>query len=87
MSSTQQDPPTLSEKYSGIPDRLLHRARRAKAEVFKNLTKDPVTPRKRQAAIPKGISKEAFGNALNQLSKVLGEENVEVNDQALVDGW
>jgi hypothetical protein len=87
MSSAQQDPPTLSQSYSGIPDRLLSRARDAKAQVYKNLTKDAATARRRAAAIPKGISREAFSSALTQLGNVLGEENVVVNDQPLVDGW
>lgn len=80
--------PTLEEKYSGIPRRLLSKADSAKARAFSNLT---ITPSSRTEqtlpVIPNGYSRERFEDAIRAISTVLGAENVELNMKALEDGW
>ncbi|KAH6990063.1 hypothetical protein EDB80DRAFT_816120 [Ilyonectria destructans] len=85
-NSPISDPPTLRDCYSGIPDRLLGKARKAKQQVFENQTKD-IDRRARLPAIPKGITLPLFNAAIGELQLRLGAENVVVNDQPLVDGW
>lgn len=85
-NSPISDPPTLRDRYSGIPDRLLGKACKAKQQVFENQTKD-IDPRARLPVIPKGISLPLFNAAISELQVQLGSENVVVNDQPLVDGW
>lgn len=38
-------------------------------------------------AIPQGIGKEQFFNAIEELVGQIGNDNVRVNDQPLQDGW
>jgi hypothetical protein len=85
MSSTSQVP-LLSEKHSGIPQNLLEKAQKAKALIYDTRTKDTGT-RQRLPVIPQGIEKENFDRALEELAQQLGNENLEVNDKPLVDGW
>lgn len=73
--------------YSGIPARLLPKALKEKSRLQSNRTKDEGTQRKRDVAIPAGISKHTFLQALEELSEKLGRENVELNDKPLKDGW
>lgn len=79
-------PPTLRDRYSGIPERLLGKACKAKQQVFANQTKD-IDRRARLPVIPKGITLPLFNAAIGELQLQLGNENVVVNDQPLVDGW
>ena len=81
------DPPTLSQSYSGIPERLLNKARNAKKLVYENQTKGISCRRIRGPVIPKGITQPLFDAAIQELQSQLGNEHVVVNDQPLVDGW
>ncbi|KAE8448728.1 hypothetical protein EG329_008943 [Mollisiaceae sp. DMI_Dod_QoI] len=78
--------PLLSEKHSGIPENLLDKAQNAKALIYETRTK-PSSTRQRLPVIPQGIEKTRFIHALDELGQSLGNENVEVNDKPLVDGW
>lgn len=83
-------PPAVAlypEIYSGIPARLLPKAQKEKLRLASNLTKAVAPPRKRDVAIPAGVSKRAFLTALDALSRKIGRENVEINDKPLDDGW
>lgn len=82
----QSDVPLLSEKHSGIPPFLLEKARKAKVSVFETRTK-PKATRNRLPVIPHGIEEQVFVDALGELGKQLGVENVERNDKPLTDGW
>lgn len=77
--------PTLGNKYSGIPERLLAKATKAKDLVYKNQTL-AVVPRK-LVALPLGYPAEKFQEAILAIGKTLGAENVALNDQPLDDGW
>lgn len=78
--------PLLSEKYSGIPERLLPKASRAKALIHETRTKQHTT-RQRLPVIPQGVDRAKFFSALDELRRQLGAENVELNDKPLQDGW
>lgn len=78
-------PPSLNEKYSGIPPNLLEKAKAAKAKVYENQTKT-ITERK-GLALPPGTTERALLNALSQLATHLGQEHVQLNDQPFDDGW
>lgn len=89
MSYTDEassDVPTLQETHSGIPTYLLEKARLAKEEVFNTRTKQR-NERQRLPVVPLGIERDVFLQALTELKGELGEENVEINDKPLVDGW
>ncbi len=78
--------PLLSEKHSGIPEKLLDKVQNAKALIYETRTKESST-RQRLPVIPQGIEKTRFIHALDELGQSIGNENVEVNDKPLVDGW
>lgn len=78
--------PLLSEKHSGIPANLLHKAQKAKALIYETKTKSPST-RVRLPVIPQGIERTRFFQAIDELGKELGAENVSLNDKPFVDGW
>lgn len=78
--------PTLSEKHSGIPERLADKAQHAKSLIFDIATKEQQI-RKRPLAIPQGIEKPTFLKAIDELTQQLGQANVEIADQPLKDGW
>ena len=80
------DPPTLHDKYSGIPERLLEKAREAKRLVYQNQSKN-VRSRVHLPVVPVGISQPAFNVAIAELRDQLGHSNVVSNDQPLDDGW
>lgn len=86
LEEAKSDVPTLASKHSGIPEKLLDKARAVKKETFDRRTK-PVNERQRLPVIPQGIEREAFLEALDALRKDIGAENVEVNDKPLKDGW
>ncbi|KIW89089.1 uncharacterized protein Z519_10574 [Cladophialophora bantiana CBS 173.52] len=79
--------PQYPATYSGIPERLLHKAIREKSRIWKNQTKEAQTPRERGLAIPPGIGRSDFLQALEELAQTLGKEHVVLNDQPLEDGW
>jgi len=89
MSFTQEADskvPTLPGTHSGIPPYLLDKAQKAKEVVFETRTK-PVNERQRLPAVPQGIERDVFIQALAELKEQLGTEHVEINDKPLVDGW
>ncbi|OQV04397.1 FAD linked oxidase, domain-containing protein [Cladophialophora immunda] len=86
-SSATALPPQYPATYSGIPERLLHKAIREKSRLWKNQTKEDQTPRERGLAIPAGIGRSEFLKALDELTTTLGKEHVVLNDQPLEDGW
>lgn len=83
---TVADPPTLRDKYSGIPERLLEKARNAKRLVYQNQTKK-ASDRIRLPVVPLGLSQPTFNSAIGELRAQIGDANVVINDQPLDDGW
>ena len=82
--------PNLSQKYSGIPDRLLNDAKRAKTLLFSNRTDIDVKPKDRNLETPRlppDVSRDTFNHAITELRQAVGAQNVELNDKPLVDGW
>ncbi|KAG4418763.1 hypothetical protein IFR04_008125 [Cadophora malorum] len=78
-------PPSLNEKYSGIPLNLLEKAKSAKAKVYENQTKK--IAQRKGLALPPGISQKALLSALSELATHLGQEHVQLNDLPFDDGW
>ena len=81
------DPPTLEERYSGIPERLLDKARKTKKQTFQNQTKGLRDLRTRLPVLPQGVNEGTFNQAIEDLRNRLGADNVVINDQPLSDGW
>lgn len=79
--------PTLPTIHSGIPPYLLEKAQKAKDAVFETRSKGRNERRREVPVIPQGIERDDFLSALAELKTQLGEENVQVNDTPLVDGW
>lgn len=79
--------PLLTEKYSGVPSRLTKEAAAARARLYGNRTQPASRPRKNGVRLPPDTTQEAFDAAIKELKGTLGDENVEVSDKALVDGW
>lgn len=87
MSSRKgQSIPTLEEKHNGVPARLLSEAYRAKDLIQDIATKNP-RARKRLPVIPQGIERNRFFLAIDEISTEIGNNNVEINDKQLNDGW
>ncbi|KAI8628720.1 vanillyl alcohol oxidase [Xylariaceae sp. FL1651] len=78
--------PLLSEKHSGIPEFLLEKAQKAKAQALAVATKTQST-KERSLVYPQGVEKDDFDKALNELREQLGAEHVDTNDKPLKDGW
>jgi hypothetical protein len=85
-SKNRPSVPTLEEKHNGVPARLLHKAYRAKGLIQDIATKEP-RARKRLPVLPQGIEKTRFFLAIDEISRDLGNDNVEINDKPLDDGW
>lgn len=82
-------PPTLTEKYSGIPERLLDKATALKRQSYALATTD-VVPRSNGIelpVIPKGYSRPRFNQAVESIRSHIGADNVKLNTEALIDGW
>ncbi|KAI0172496.1 vanillyl alcohol oxidase [Hypoxylon sp. FL1284] len=79
--------PSLKEKHSGAPTRLKQEAEDARARLFSNRTAPPSQPRKSTVRLPPDVSQGEFDAAVKELRGAIGDENVEVNDKDLVDGW
>lgn len=80
--------PTLLEKHSGVPERLVDQAKRAKGLLFSRRTKGESTSNlERRVQLPPYTTQEKFDDAISQLRKVVGEQYVHINDGVLVDGW
>jgi hypothetical protein len=78
--------PDLQSKYSGVPTRLSQEAIAAKARLYSQKTVPDSSARTR-TRLPPGITKDDFERALAELKNALGNENAEVNDKPLLDGW
>ena len=87
---TIPETPTLSQAHSGIPSRLLHKARKAKSLIYKGRT-DPTPTHQRLPhlpVIPQGVSQSTFETAIADLSTKLGAGNVQViYNLPEDDGW
>lgn len=85
--SLSKDVPVYPSDYAGIPERLVNKVVRERDRLSKNQTKGRTSERKRGVAIPQGVSKDQFFKAIDELSGLLGEAHVKINDQPLEDGW
>lgn len=82
------DTPTLEEKHSGIPTRLVNQAKRAKELLFSRRTKGSSTSNiERRLQLPPDTTAEKFNQAITELKSLVGDQYVRLNDGALVDGW
>src|ERR1700709_2719207 len=79
--------PTLVNIHSGVPERLSAEAAEAKEKTYSLRTLPNSVPRQSPVRLPPNITREVFDTAIEELRKVLGEKNVELNDKPLVDGW
>ena len=84
--STLSPIPDLQTRYSGVPKRLSQEAVHAKARLYSQKTAPESRPRRR-TALPPGVSRADFDQAVTDLRNTLGKDNVELNDKPLVDGW
>lgn len=81
-------PPSLSDKYSGIPDRLAEIGAESKNRLLSKRTVPESVPRQHDVPrLPPDITRPEFDQAIGEIRQILGEENVEINDKPLVDGW
>ena len=78
--------PSLSTLYSGVPERLAKEAVATKQRLFSQRTTKDNIDRKR-LALPPGVDQAAYDAAIAQLRDALGNENVQLNDKPLIDGW
>ncbi|KAJ9493574.1 hypothetical protein H2202_010948 [Exophiala xenobiotica] len=80
-------PPTLGQKYSGIPERLLDKATELKRQTYSLSTTDivPRTTTGELPIIPKGYSRTRFNQAIQAVRSQIGEENVVLNTDSLND--
>jgi hypothetical protein len=87
--SSVPGPPTLGQKYSGIPERLLDKATELKRQTYSLSTTDivPRTTTGELPIIPKGYSRTRFNQAIQAVRSQIGEENVVLNTDSLNDGW
>lgn len=79
--------PLLTERHSGVPSRLTKEAAAARARLYGNRTLPASRPRKNGVRLPPDTTQEAFDTAIAELKRTLGQENVEISDKALIDGW
>ncbi|KAK6518217.1 hypothetical protein TWF506_005376 [Arthrobotrys conoides] len=80
--------PTLHDKHSGTPVRLLSVAKEHKDRLYSNKTVPTSVPRIQEVPVlPPDIDRPAFNIAIADLKRLLGDEHVEVNDKPLIDGW
>ena len=87
-STTLPETPTLLEKHSGIPARLMDQAKRAKELLFSRRSKGNSTSTEpRRVQLPPYTSQEKFDRAIIRLKSLVGASYVHLNDGALVDGW
>ncbi len=81
-------PPSLSDKYSGIPDRLADIGAESKNRLLSKRTVPASTPRQHEVPrLPPDTTRAEFNQATSELRQILGDEHVVLNDQPLVDGW
>src|SRR5690606_6523482 len=87
MRRPHAPPPPLSQTYSGIPERLSKEAQDSKDRIYSNKTLPASVPRRFPVRLPPNTTLPAFDAAIVALKQELGEKNVILNDQPLVDGW
>jgi len=88
MSKTTPPPPTLAQKYSGVPERLASVAQVAKDKFYAHKTLPETVPRRKELPrLPPGTTRENFDRAIFELRNQIGSPNVVLNDRPLVDGW
>ncbi|TKA81040.1 hypothetical protein B0A55_02495 [Friedmanniomyces simplex] len=91
MSSSSHslpDTPTLPNTHSGIPTRLLDKAKRAKTLIWQGRKVAASQIPRTEPTLPQGISRSTFNKAISEITQTLGAENVELNDKPAVDnGW
>ncbi|KAK5656450.1 hypothetical protein OQA88_4832 [Cercophora sp. LCS_1] len=81
-------PPSLSSKYSGLPDRLAEIGAESKNRLLSKRTVPESAPRQKEVPrLPPDITRPEFDQAIGEIRQILGGENVDVNDKPLVDGW
>jgi hypothetical protein len=78
--------PSLSNKYSGVPDRLAQVAIETRDRLKSQKTVPDSVPRKSHS-LPPNVDQESFDAAIADLRRVLGDAHVEVNKKPLLDGW
>lgn len=78
--------PSLSNKYSGVPDRLAQVAIETRDRLKSQKTVPDSVPRKTHS-LPPNVDQNSFDSAIAQLRQVLGDAHVEVNEKPLLDGW
>jgi hypothetical protein len=81
------DTPLLSQKHSGIPERLSKEAKEARERLWSNKTLPDTRPRQRAVVLPPNVTKDKFDAAVKDLRQQLGSASVELNDKPLQDGW
>ncbi|KAK0730160.1 glycolate oxidase [Lasiosphaeris hirsuta] len=87
-NSTFPPPPSLSSKYSGIPDRLAAIGVESKNRLLSKSTLPESAPRHHDVPrLPPDTTRAEFNQAIGELKQILGDQNVELNDRPLVDGW
>ncbi|KAF2276817.1 FAD-linked oxidase-like protein [Westerdykella ornata] len=79
--------PTLASAHTGIPERLLHKATYAKSLIYDGKTVPDTYSLERGLPIPQGISKKAFLSAIEELKSAIGNENVQLNEKEVKNGW
>ena len=82
-------PPTLAERHSGIPERLLAKATAVKRQT-EALQTTSIVPRPSDVelpVIPKGYPRARFNKAIAEIRSLIGADNVKLNIDPLVDGW
>ncbi|EPS43627.1 hypothetical protein H072_2365 [Dactylellina haptotyla CBS 200.50] len=80
--------PSLDDKHSGTPARLLDEAKVLKERLYSNKTLPPSQPRRQETPVlPPDVDRATFNKAWSDLKRLLGDENVDLNDKPLIDGW
>ncbi|KAF3908987.1 hypothetical protein ABW20_dc0108379 [Dactylellina cionopaga] len=88
MASSTSRIPTLNDTHSGTPVRLLKEAQEHKNRLYSNKTVPPSWPRKQEVPVlPPDVDRTTFNKAIGDLQRLIGKENIEVNDKPLIDGW
>jgi hypothetical protein len=77
---------------AGAPPRLKTLEEIIKQKIVDNTTVNlDGLPRREKSEdlpiLPPGVSRDKFKRAIEELSKLIGKENVQLNDQPLIDGW
>lgn len=91
MSSVSPDHskgiPSLSQIHSGVPERLANEAIAAKSRLLSQKTVPDSVPRRKPHSLPPDVDQATFDSAIEQLKVSLGNDNVQVNNKPLEDGW